>query len=481
MARSTHSRSALRSPFSFISLARCRLGKGESLSRFWAPRSVASALSRRFCASCETPRPSQSSPSPPSATTLASTFSAFSWRPYFISSCAKIRPRPRSSGASFQCFSRPPSRSSSPIAMGRPCSSCTWTAGPLKPSSFHTSSICNATGPSTIFFSTGVPCALMGRSTSALPGTPFGNDETGARIAAPPFSCTAAFPPAPGPAPPARLGVFDMLGAAVARGSPARQARLGEERDAEAERREADAGGQRDLVAQVVASAEVEGRLEADVVAVGAAVGAVHPGGAVGDEAVEDDDPRFAEHAPPPRHEEVPLHHDGEVEVRRRAVAVVPAAVVVLDVESERDRDVVVDRRDEPVVDQGDGDADPEAPAAPGVGVVRAEEQVRFELEVVGGVIAGALDGVVGAGRGAGRHEDEGDQRRVESGEECHLARNPAGWTTGAQPEIALLPALPGCEPQWRSGPRRLRVDRDVDRHLPRGHPRARRPDDRAR
>src|SRR5271154_4923058 len=73
----------------------------------------------------------------------------------------------------------------------------------------------SATGPSTIFFSTGVPFGLRGNSTSALPGTPFGKDDTGATIAAPPLSWMAAPPPL-GAGRGEPLGRFDMVGVSVA-------------------------------------------------------------------------------------------------------------------------------------------------------------------------------------------------------------------------------------------------------------------------
>ena len=180
MARSTLSRSALRSPFSLIDLGELqarerrvlqqvlralerRLGLVELLLRELRdaePEPVLAVAAERHDLRRAPSRPSRA-------------------RPCFISSWAKMRPRSDRPAPSFQCFSSPPSRSSRPMAMGRPCSSCTWTAGPLKPRSFQTSSICSATGPSTIFFSTGAPFGASGRSTSALPGTPFGNAGDG--------------------------------------------------------------------------------------------------------------------------------------------------------------------------------------------------------------------------------------------------------------------------------------------------------------
>ena len=135
-------------------------------------------------------------------------------------------------------------------------------------------------------------------------------------------------------------------------------------------------------------------------------------GGAVVEEAVEDVDPRLAEDAPAGRDVEVPLHHDGNVDVVRAAVAGVPAHVVVDQVEPEADGDAVVDVRNEAVVDDGDREARAHAEAVARVHVVPPEQKVGLRLEVVGGVVAGVLDGVVGPGRG-GEHERENRGKRA--------------------------------------------------------------------
>ncbi len=71
--------------------------------------------------------------------------------------------------------------------MGRPWSSWTCTAGPLKPSSVHIWSAVTAVGPFSSMPRSSSVGLLTGITIRALFGTPVGNALTGATIAAPPW------------------------------------------------------------------------------------------------------------------------------------------------------------------------------------------------------------------------------------------------------------------------------------------------------
>src|SRR5262249_48756888 len=112
-------------------------------------------------------------------------------------------------------------------------------------------------------------------------------------------------------------------------------------------------------------------------------------------------------HADATVHEKIPLHGHGDpkgvrtevvvLAARPRQVATREIMVVaeVQPVETERDREAVVDRRDGAVVDERNGRSQPAADAVAGEMVWRTgptERQVRLELDAVVGVGAGLLD-----------------------------------------------------------------------------------------